>query len=74
MLLGGDSAYGVKSIRSKKKYLKWGVTEKDSEDEPANPNIIYEELDDEAFDGGKEQTLVDGKKIYIDKFNLVPAR
>ncbi|WOH03911.1 hypothetical protein DCAR_0623314 [Daucus carota subsp. sativus] len=36
---------------------------KDSEDEPANPNIIYEELDDEAFDGGKEQTLVDGKKI-----------
>lgn len=26
------------------------------------------------FDGGKEQTLVDGKKMYIDKFNLVPAR
>lgn len=25
------------------------------------------------FDGGKEQTLVDGKEMYIEKFNLVPT-
>lgn len=35
--------------------------------------LARDELLPFRFDGGKEQTLVDGKEMYIDKFNLVPT-